>query len=120
MMYFFDTYAIIEIINGKPAYAQFQQEQIITSLLNFGELYYIFLKEFGKVKTENLLNNFKPDFIELDAQIVRRAMEFRWNNIKKKFSMVDCIGYALAQKKRLIFLTGDGAFEGFAGVEFVK
>ena len=43
-MYFFDTYAIIEIINGKPAYERFQQEQIITNVLNFGELYYFFFK----------------------------------------------------------------------------
>lgn len=119
-MYFFDTYAIIEIINGKPAYMRFQQEQIMTSVLNFGELYYIFLKEFGKVKTENLLSNFKPDFIEIDSEIVKLAMEFRWQNIKKKCSMVDCIGYALAQKKRLIFLTGDDAFKDLQGVEFIK
>ena len=79
-----------------------------------------FLKELGKVKTETLLSNFKPDFIEVDAEIIRCAMEFRWNNIKKKFSMVDCIGYMLAQKKRLIFLTGDDAFKDLQGVEFVK
>lgn len=119
-MYFFDTYAIVEIINGKPGYAPFEKETIITTVLNFGELYYVLLKEYGKVKTENLLSGFKPDFIEIDAEIVRRAMEFRWNNIKKKFSMVDCIGYTLAQKKSLTFLTGDGAFKDLQSVEFVK
>jgi predicted nucleic acid-binding protein len=35
-------------------------------------------------------------------------------------SFVDGIGYTLARKQGLTFLTGDPAFEGMQGVEFVR
>lgn len=119
-MYFFDTYAIIEILNGNQAYSQFHNETIITSILNFGELYYVLLKNLGKAKTDVFLSDFKPDFIEFDSEIVKQAMDFRHTNIKKKMSMVDCIGYMLALKKGLFFLTGDDAFKDLPRVKFIK
>ena len=42
-MYFFDTYAIIEIINGNKDYETFKNQKIVTSTLNIGELYWAFL-----------------------------------------------------------------------------
>ncbi len=35
-------------------------------------------------------------------------------------SYADAVGYYLAQKNKLKFLTGDKEFEELAGVEFVK
>jgi hypothetical protein len=62
------------------------------------ELYYVFLKEFGKKKATLFINKLKFDFIELTPQIALRRPDFRWVN-KKKRLLVDCIGYAAAASK---------------------
>jgi hypothetical protein len=116
-MYFFDSYAIFEIINGNPAYHRFQDQIIITSVLNLGELYYGLLKQ-GSNKADVWFE--QPDLIEIDPETMKQAMLFRHAHKKKKLSMVDCVGYMLAQKLRFKFLTGDEQFREFSNVEFVK
>lgn len=120
MMYFFDTYAFFEIIQNNPDYARFKDEVLITTVLNLAELYYGLLQKIGKGKTDAWFERFKPDLLEFDLDIAKKAMAFRYANIKKKFSMVDCISYIVALKHGLKFLTGDPAFEGLPNVEFVK
>ncbi len=119
-MFFFDTYAIFEILNGNPAYNKFQDEVIRTSILNLGELYYGFLKEGKKEMLDVWMDIVKPDLIEFSPETMKKAMLFRYANKKKKFSMTDCVGYVLAQKSGVPFVTGDSAFQGFPNVEFVK
>lgn len=118
-MKFFDSYALFEIMNGNPAYERLKDEIIITSALNIGELYYGILKT-GDKSGEDWLAQLKPDLIEIDIETMKNAMKFRYANRQKKLSMVDCVGYSLAQKLRMPFLTGDKEFEGLPNVEFVK
>lgn len=115
-MYFFDSYAILEIFNGNPAYSKYADEQIVTSVLNIAEVHYAFLKQGEQDKSELILAR----LIEFSPAIVKKAMEFRYAHKKKKLSMVDCIGYMLACQMRIPFLTGDAAFKGMQNVEFVK
>ena len=46
-MYFFDTYAIFEIINGNRAYEKYKEYPIVVSVLNIAELYAGLLREKG-------------------------------------------------------------------------
>ena len=119
-MYFFDTYAIIEIIRGNTNYEKYKREAIVTSSLNIGELYYINLKKHGKKTADYYYKNIKPDYLEITPICVVKAFYFRFINKKKGFSLIDCIGYILALDHGLIFLTGDIAFKGISNVEFVK
>ncbi len=119
-MLFFDTYAICEIIQGNPAYKRFADETIITSVLNVGELYYILMKEGQMAKADAWLELLRPNLAEIDPTTMKKAMKFRYAHKKKKMSMVDCVGYALAQKLGTRFLTGDNAFKNIPCVEFVK
>ncbi|MEK6852302.1 MAG: PIN domain-containing protein, partial [Nanoarchaeota archaeon] len=59
MKYFFDTYAIIEIIKENPNYNRFKDEEIITSILNLGELYYALLRDFNKYKADEWYEKLK-------------------------------------------------------------
>lgn len=119
-MYFFDTYAIFEIINGNPGYARFKDEQIVTGVLNVGELYYGLLKELSKTKTDRLVAQLKPHVVEINIGIIKEAMLFRHSHRRKKMSMVDCVGYILATRHKMKFLTGDVAFLDMPNVEFAK
>lgn len=119
-MFFFDTYAICEIIEGNPAYRRFADEPMMTSILNGGELYHSFLKDSQPAKAEAWFELLRPHLVEIDPDAMKRAMRFKYAHKKKKLSMVDCVGYMLAKKLNARFLTGDEAFRDIAGVEFVK
>ena len=120
MRYFFDTYAIIEIIKENKNYERYKEEEMITSILNLGELYYSLLKEKDEKTADSWHEKLKQSAIMIDAEIVKKAMKFRRVNKEKKFSFIDCVGYALAKERNLVFLTGDEGFNGMENVEFVK
>lgn len=119
-MYFFDTYAILEIINGNPNYSKFKDLNIVTSILNIGELYYALLRDYNQKTADFWCDKIKFDLIKVTQDICIRASYFRYENKEKKLSYVDCIGYQLALSYNLKFLTGDEKFKNLVNVEFVK
>ncbi|MBS3075714.1 PIN domain-containing protein [Candidatus Pacearchaeota archaeon] len=118
--YFFDTYAIIEIIKGNENYNHLCDWNIITSLMNLAEVYYALLLIYNKETVDNLLKNFNFEFLEINPQIAKESAIFRHKNKNLKMSYIDCVGYILALNNGLLFLTGDKAFERFENVEFIK
>lgn len=120
MKYFFDTYALFEIIDQNENYRKFSDEEIMTSILNLGELYYGLLKNHNKKIALYWFNKFKNYAMPISEESVRKAMDFKFENRKKSFSFIDCAGYAAAKEHDLIFLTGDREFEHMENVEFVK
>ena len=65
------------------------------------------------------VNNFVPNIV-LDATTIKEAMLFSAKHKRQDLSAADCIGYVMAIKLGLKFLTGDRQFRDMAGVEFVK
>ncbi|MBS3163556.1 PIN domain-containing protein [Candidatus Woesearchaeota archaeon] len=119
-IYFFDTYAIIEMIKGNENYSKFKNAKMITAILNLIELHYALLKDFNEDKANYFLEKYSNYVIGLDIGIIKEANKFRLKNIKKKISTADSIGYVLSIKNGIKFLTGDQEFEGLENVEFVK
>jgi len=120
MRYFFDTYAIVEIIRKNENYREYSEEEIITSVLNLGELYYSLLREKGKKEAEEWYKKLEQTALLVSASMVKKAMEFKFKNRAKNLSFIDCVGYKLAEENGLLFLTGDKEFENLENVEFVK
>lgn len=120
MKYFFDTYALFEIIRKNENYRKFFGEEVTTSLLNLGELYYGFLKDGDRQTAAYWFGKLENSTISANASIIRKAMDFKLENRKKSFSFIDCVGYVLAKENNLVFLTGDMEFEKLPNVEFVK
>lgn len=120
MKYFFDTYAIIEIIEDNKNYEKYKEEDIITSILNAGELYYSLLKKNVEETAETWHERLKQSAVLVDSEIIKKAMKFRFENKSKKFSFIDCVGYVIAKERNLIFLTGDDGFKDMENIEFVK
>ena len=119
-MYFFDTYAIIEIIKKNENYNKYSREIITTSILNLGELYYALLKDFNESVANEWRRKLEQSLLLIDVDIITKAMKFKYQNKDKNFSFIDCTSYILAKENNLIFLTGDKEFEKVENVEYVK
>lgn len=119
-MYFFDTYAIIEILKGNTHYKPYGNYVFAVSYLNIGELYLYLLRIHGKQEAEKRLNAISFDTLPLTTELLKRAVEFKLAHAKKELSWADCIGYVVALNEGMRFLTGDSQFEGLPNVQFVK
>ena len=118
--YFFDTYAIIEIMEKSISYEKFKDFKITTSVLNVGEIYNIILREKGKENADEWFKNYSFELLEITPDVIVKATYFRYLNKSKNISSTDAVGYFLSLKHNLKFLTGDRQFENLANVEFVK
>ena len=118
--YFFDTYGIVEILDGNPNYADYKDEKVTITVFNLAEIYYHSLLEYSEKEAEEIYNKYKDAVVEIDDEAMKEAMRFRKEHKKDKMSYTDCIGYICAKKHGLKFLTGDKEFEGMENVEFVK
>jgi uncharacterized protein len=120
LKYYFDTYALVEIIKDNAGYHQYAEEDIVTSNLNLGELYQALLKDFGDRTAQKWLAIFRDFSLSVELDTIIKAVKFRLKNKEKSLSFVDCISYVYAKELGLVFLTGDKEFEGMENVEFVK
>lgn len=120
MSYFFDSYAIIEIIKGNKAYLCFKDIEVITNTLNIAEVYYALLKEHEKKNVDEIIKKFNFSFVTISKKIAIDAAKFRFKNKSLKISYADSIGYITALKNKLNFLTGDEAFKNLKQTKFIK
>lgn len=118
----FDTYALIALIEGNPAYLKYATAKMIINEFIFAEFCYVGIKRYrdyvteAEQKSRTVVKNISA---VLPEQIME-AMKFRFSNRQKDVSTTDCVSYIQAQRLGVPFLTGDRAFEGMPGVEFVR
>ncbi|MEK6889326.1 MAG: PIN domain-containing protein [Nanoarchaeota archaeon] len=118
--YFFDSYAIIEVINQSPNYEKIKDIPIITNALCLGEVYFYFLKVHNKQTADFWIDKLKVELTPIIKEATLEASYFKFNHKSKNFSYPDCIGYIMAKKLGIKFLTGDREFKDMENVEFVK
>ncbi|MEK6855739.1 MAG: PIN domain-containing protein [Nanoarchaeota archaeon] len=119
MSYFFDTYALVEIVKGNESYKKYSELTFVTTTLNLSEFYFYLLSSLSENRAEEILRKFNFDFLEIDEKIAKEATKFRKKNYKRELSYADCVGYILSKSKGFHFLTGDSFFENVENVEFV-
>jgi predicted nucleic acid-binding protein len=116
--YFFDTYAFFEILRGNPKYENYQNVRLITTIFNIAELNYNLKKEKSKETADLIIEKYKQFIVPLLIDDIKKAMDLK---IKfKNLSIPDAVGYTVAKRHGLKFLTGDEDFRNFENVEFVK
>ncbi len=122
MKYFFDTYALFEIFFGNENYSKYLDSEVVTTRLNLMEIYYHLLRDYGEEVAEKYYDETIGYSIEFTDNNIKDAMKFRLKMKKKKkaLSYVDALGYIIAKRMSIRFLTGDAAFEDVANVEYVK
>jgi predicted nucleic acid-binding protein len=98
---------MIEVIQaarnaGKP---------LLLSVVNWGEVYYITLREAGRERVEavaHLISTLPIELVPADLELTRQAAEFKAN---KKMSYGDCFAAALAKLRKAELVTGDEEFK---------
>jgi len=118
-VYFFDSYAVIEVLRGNKNYAKYLEADIITTQLTLFEVYYALLKH-DVDHAEKFIKRYEDYTVSYTSEIIRSAARLKFTNKKKNLSMTDCIGYALALDYGIKFLTGDKEFKDMKNVEYVK
>lgn len=118
--YFFDTYALIEIMQGNPSYSKYLNSRIIITQLNLFELFCSTKRDVNETYADSIVDEYSQYCILFNNKIIKEAAKMKMNYSKQRLSMADCIGYCTAKLHGIKFLTGDMQFEHFEGVEFVK
>ena len=117
-VYFFDTYALIEIIRGSQNYKPYLDYRIITTIFNLAELNYNLKKEMSKEMANEHTEKFSEFAVGVSIEDIKQAMDLK--SLHRNLSIPDAIGYTIAKKHSVKFLTGDSYFKDKENVEFVK
>ena len=120
--YFFDTYALISITHAREAYRKYTDCEVVTTRLNLMEAYYQLLRETDAVTAGLYYDGALRHAVDFTDGDVKDAMKFRLEMKRKgkNLSYMDAVGYTIASRLNIRFLTGDREFEGIPNVEFVK
>ena len=122
--YFADTYALVEILRGKGSYRAYAASVLYTTDFNLLELAYPLVRDFGRDTALNVLQKIRNVAVVVatdDSDFARAAeMRIAARKSKKNLSLIDCLGYVVAQRMGVPFLTGDREFRDLPDVEFVR
>ena len=116
--YFFDTYTIIELINGNSKYTNFLQIMGITTIFNLAELNYALKRRLEEAFADQLTGDYNKCLVDVTLEDIKKAMSLRLK--RKKMSAPDAIGYTVAKRLGVKFLTGDEDFKDLDNVELIK
>jgi hypothetical protein len=121
--YFYDSYAVMAYLSDIPNYrAYFEENDGVLTKLNLIEICYRTIELHGKEAAVQVVELFAKYTIDFAPRDIVGSMKLRLTLKKdgRNISYADALGYYLALKNRLKFLTGDREFKELDGVEFVK
>lgn len=90
------------------------QLQLLISIINWGEVYYVVWQNRGLATAERVLQQIAAlpiQIVNTDSELTKLAASFR---VKYKLPYADCFAAALAQQRKATLATGD---KDFAQVE---
>lgn len=109
----------MEYLNKGRLAAYFRSGRGVTTWLQVMEVFHALLRD-GTSESEarDLIAALQPHLIDFSFDDVLGAVGVRIQMVRKKrnLSYVDAIGYYVARKRGLQFLTGDPGFRGLPGV----
>lgn len=88
---------------------------LLLSVINWGEVFYITLREAGRERAgqlAHLISTLPVEVIPADLELTRLAAEFKANN---KMSYADCFAAAMAKLRKAELVTGDKEFKQVEG-----
>jgi len=115
-----DTYALAEIYEGNPKFAEYEENKFIIAELTLAEFYGILLRDKDEQTAELWYNKLAAYSYPVPKEILRAAIKFKHKHRKSGISFFDAAGYVFALHNKMKFVTGDKEFEKFDNVEFKK
>jgi predicted nucleic acid-binding protein len=114
-----DAHGLMIFLEREPGYEKIEKiflqavasgDNLLMTVVNFGEVYYIVLRECGQQKAdevEKVIQALPIDMVGIDITITKAAARIKAN---KRLSYADCFATALAIKERGELITGDKEF----------
>jgi ribonuclease VapC len=115
-----DAYALMVYLEKEPGHEKVgrcfisaveKNEPLLMTTVNYGEVYYILLRECGRPKAqeiESIIQTLPIKLVNVDLDLAREAAHFK---ALKNISYADCFAAALAKLRRAALLTGDKEFK---------
>ncbi len=115
-----DAHGLLVFLEKEAGYEKVEQsfvaavekdKYLLMSSVNFGEVYYIVLRECGQDKAheiERIIKTLPIEIIDVDMQLAREAARFKATH---KISYADCFAAALAKLHKGEVITGDKEFK---------
>jgi len=119
-----DSYSLIAYLEGGPGAdnmiemfqaARDSGRDHLLSVVNWGEVYYITLREVGRERAEavaHLISTLPIELVPADLELTKLAAELK---ATKKMSYADCFAAALAKLRKAELVTGDEEFRQVEG-----
>jgi ribonuclease VapC len=119
-----DTHGLLVFLEREPGFEKVkslfvealeEDNNLLMTSVNFGEVYYIILREFGEGKVgevEKIIQTLPIEIVDVDVQLAREAARFK---AIKKISYADCFAAALAKLHEGEVVTGDKEFKALEG-----
>ncbi len=120
--FFYDSYAVLAYLSDNPKYiAYFEENDGFLTKLNLLEIYFRTLQVHGTEAASKVTKTFAKYTVDFGLADIEGSMKLRLKLKKNGFdiSYADALGYYLALKSEVKFLTGDKWFKNLEGVEFV-
>lgn len=115
--YFFDTYALVRLARGEPSYERFASEPVHTDVGCLYEFVRWLMKTENSSRAREALAGLHAERLATtDEDLLQAAKLLRQH---PRMSAQDALGYCIARRADMTFLTGDGAFRRLPGVELV-
>ena len=119
-----DSYSVIAYLEGGPGAdnmiemfqaARDSGRDLLLSVINWGEVYYITLREVGRERAEavaHLISTLPIELVPVDLELTKLAAQLK---ATKKMSYADCFAAALAKLRKAELVTGDEEFKQVEG-----
>ena len=127
-----DSFSLIAYLEGEKGadkmievfrIARDSDRGLLLSVVNWGEVYYITLREAGRERAEqaaHIISTLPIQIVAVDLELAKLAAEFK---ATKRMSYADCFAAALAKMRRAELVTGNEDFkmvEGEVKVLWIK
>ncbi len=115
-----DAHGLLVFLEKEPGFEKVESffvnavekdKSLLMTSVNFGEVYYIVLRECGQEKAheiEKIIVTLPIDIIDVDLQLAKEAARIK---ATKKISYADCFAAALAKLHKGELVTGDKEFK---------
>ena len=119
-----DSYSLIAYIEGETGKdtmievfrsARDSGKTCLLSAVNWGEVYYITLREAGPQRAEevaHVISTLPIHIVDANLELAKQAAIFK---ASKKMSYADCFAAAVAKHRRVELVTGDKEFKQVEG-----
>jgi predicted nucleic acid-binding protein len=120
MIKILDAHALMIYLEKEPGHEKLESlfvqavekdEHLLMTTVNYGEIYYIILRECGQHKIneiEAVIRTLPIEVIDVDIHLAKEAARFK---ARKKLSYADCFAAALTKIRKGELVTGDREFK---------